>query len=115
MDAYQFQDLILTGAIGAMESMTIYISVVSAYLAVAYLAGAKLTRSQAIIISSLFCVFALFVSIGTFSMFSDIASIHGTYGTGNGINIGGGIIFGAEIAGILASLKFMLDIRKNLK
>jgi hypothetical protein len=47
-----------------IESMTLYLSVISGYLLVAYFVGAKLTRSQAMFISSIFAVFAIYALWG---------------------------------------------------
>ena len=44
----------------SQSALAIYISVLSGYLAVAYLIGAKLTQLQVLVLSGLFTVFALF-------------------------------------------------------
>jgi hypothetical protein len=47
-----------------IESMTLYLSVISGYLLVAYFVGSNLTRSQAAFISSIFTVFASYALWG---------------------------------------------------
>ena len=51
--------------------LSVFISVFSAYLLVAYLAGAKLSKSQAIFISIAFTIFSLMCTWGTVVYFGE--------------------------------------------
>ena len=54
MTEYELLDLI-AGSINSMyDSVVLYLSIISGYLLVAYLVGAKLTQQQTLIISVLF-------------------------------------------------------------
>lgn len=52
------------------NSLTLYITIFSAYVMVAYLIGEKLTRIQSIFISSAYKVFTLLTIWGTYAYFS---------------------------------------------
>lgn len=52
-----------------MTAMALYFTVVSGYLIVAYLVGEQLSKSQMIIVSSLFSVFAFSLVFGSYSFF----------------------------------------------
>ncbi len=99
--------------IGIMAT-TVYLSVISGYLIVAYNIGSKLAQSQLIIISSLFGAFALIFSFGSYSFFNNAITLSGLrYGEILPIAqflpaIAGSI----ELAGIVAALKFMKDVRR---
>jgi len=71
MDSRWTQPEIVETATGLVEAgmlgITIYITVVSGYLVVAYLAGKDLDRFQLLTISSLFGAFSFFVAIGSYS------------------------------------------------
>jgi hypothetical protein len=107
--SYQFES--------ALTVLSLYVTVTSAYLVVVYLAGSKLTRSQIAIISTLY-VFIAVVSTYCFWAWS-IWGIH--YGdvlrsleTGAPVFASRyipGLFTFAMSSGILASLKFMWDIR----
>lgn len=95
-----------------MTAMALYFTVISSYLIIAYMVGAKLARSQLIIVSSLFLVFAVSLVFGTFSFFVAANS----FGESSSSSIEywlAPIIAVAEVAGIIAALKFMFDIRKE--
>lgn len=100
-----------------MMAVTVYLTVLSGYLAVAYLVGAKLTRTQLVTITALFVAFALLFSFGSFGFFlagvgfrasdSELAFPFVRYLPTT--------TFVLEILGIIAAIKFMTDIRKGQK
>jgi hypothetical protein len=109
----QIQTLTELGVAG-LTAMTIYLTVVSGYLIVAYLAGDKLTTSQLVIVSSLFVVAALYLTFTTNNMFlaakGYAASVEIPYPAWTD-----SVMLILQLAGIIASLKFMLDARKGDK
>ena len=60
MTEYELLDLVAGANDSMYDSTTLFLSLVSGYLLVAYLVGAKLTKTQATIISTLFVVGAVF-------------------------------------------------------
>ena len=95
-----------------MTSVTIYLTVVTGYLVVAYTAGKNLSKFELIVISTLFVLFSLFFTFG--------ANIHFTKATeyAEEIDIYTGAlvaetVFISQIAGIVASLVFMYRSRKR--
>jgi hypothetical protein len=96
---------------GGANAMNIYLTATSGYLLVAYLAGKNLTRMQTLIITVLYAVFASFNTIAILSHFNNAFYFGHTYGAGlvpRWPIYGIGILFPL---GILASLKFMWDVR----
>ena len=101
-----------------MFGISIYLSVVSGYLVVAYMAGKDLGKFQLFTVSVLFVTFSFFASFGSFGL------IRGAVNAFAGIDDGlGGIakaiylavpyaILFVQLLGIGLSLKFMLDQRK---
>ena len=115
---------------------TIYLTVVSAFLGAAYIAGAKLTKPQAIIGSAVFTAAALFNAQQVYAFFKDLdgqwriigeqyiqmAEVYekpawATYGISIQANAAGDldeyILLGLMILGILASLYFMWSVRHS--
>ena len=101
-----------------VEVLSMFISVFSAYLLVAFLAGEKLTRFQACFISSAFTLFGLVVIWGTV--------VYWTEGYNAALSIGEShpaitmlranptwIFVLLEILAIIGGLLFMLDIRRR--
>ena len=111
MTEYETAELTFSLIGYGMTAMALYFTVVSGYLIGAYMVGAQLSRSQVWIVTSLFVVFAFSLVFGTFSFFA-AASSTGERSLGS-IEYWLAPILGlAEIAGIVASLKFMFDIRR---
>ena len=114
-------DLIAAGTSlleAGMFGISIYLTVVSGYLVVAYIAGRDLGRFQLFTISMLFVTFSFFASFGSFGL------IRGAVNAFAGIDAGFGptaratflalplaILF-VQVVGIGLSLKFMMDRRK---
>lgn len=120
MTEYELLDL-MAGAIDSMyDSTTLFLSIASGYLLVAYLAGAKLTKIQTVIISALFVVGAAFQCWGLITyeiaieeylaakaVISPLTAHQLSIANGNA----GTIIASALVAGTLAALYFMWSIR----
>ncbi len=95
----------------AGSAMSIYVTITSGYLLVAYLAGKDLTRLQAVFISVLYVTFATFNTFAVVSYFQSAFHFGHTYGAGlvpYWPVYGLGTLFPL---GILACLKFMWDVR----
>lgn len=100
-----------------MTATTVYLTVVTAYLVCAYVVGSELKTSQLIIVSSLFIVFALIFAFGSYRLYSGAVGLTLAEGVEAGflvVNAPALVLF-AEIAGVVAALKFMRDIRKTPK
>jgi hypothetical protein len=97
----------------ANGAMTLYVTVTSGYLLVAYLVGRDLTRLQTTIITVLYVVFAAMNTFAVVSFFQSAFYFGNTYGAGLAPSwpaYGTGTLF---ILGILACLKFMWDVRHS--
>lgn len=102
-----------------LSGLSLYMTVTSAYLVVAYLAGSKLDTSQVSIISTLYIFMALVCTYSVFGwssrgthyagMLREIESNSPTYV--NQMPIVPVIMAVILAGGIFASLKFMWDIR----
>ena len=106
-----FYSLVLT-------AMGLYVSVCSGYLVAAYLIGSNLTKLQTLIISALYCFVAGTMTYGVFGWFnrafSYLEALHsvGDSGLGaSGAPVVGDLLTAIMVAGILACLKFMWDVR----
>ena len=92
--------------------MALYFTVVSGYLIIAFMVGKQLSKSQMIIVSTLFAVFAFILAYASYSFFAEASSVGNR--TGSTIEYWLPSVIGiAELAGIIAAFKFMLDIRKK--
>jgi hypothetical protein len=99
------------------SALGLYVTVISAYLIAAYLAGVKLTKSQAGIISTLYVGLQLTLLAGIYAWtlrgthysleLMTLDSRASTFSIGN-LPI---IMTVVLTAGLLASLKFMWDVR----
>ena len=117
MTEYEIQDLLTSTSFASMEVFMYYVTVSGSYLLVAYLAGKRLTSTQALTISVLF-VFAAFM--GVWSAFAYMARaveladalelLHPdrSYGAQPHMRYGMAIIMSL---GVIACLKFMWDVR----
>ena len=101
-----------------LSSFTAYVSFLSAYLVVAYLVGKELTRQQSMIISTLFCFsagLALFAIWGVGTRVGYTVQALNAATPDYLIAIAPGyreILFLCCALGVLASLKFMWDVRR---
>jgi hypothetical protein len=108
----------LTGLIvdvlaNAISAMALNITVMSAYLLVAYLVGKDLTRSQTLIATGLYVAFSGSGVLGIFSYYYEAFRLSQTYGNGSFPVWWAYLIGGLYFAGILGCLKFMWDIRHS--
>jgi hypothetical protein len=106
------QDFTAYGEAGMMAT-TVYLTVVSGYLITVYLVGAKLSRPQLLTISTLFTIFAFLFSFGTLSYFN-LAIV--LLGERPGkyyfmVQYFPFSLFIIELAGIMAAIKFTVEIR----
>ena len=116
MTEYELTELNATAASLTMRAVSIYLPLVSAYLIAAFTTGAKLNRSQAITVSTLF-VFGsgLFAYTAVANLKKQMWGIEQLkeisrqdyYFSDTTVLLLGIFLF----AGIIASLKFMWDIR----
>ncbi len=109
--AEQLESIAAMADIG-ISTLAIYISVISGYLVVAFLIGKRLTKSQLTIVTSLFVVFGLILSFGSFIFFQNVALINGEGDWRNNLPLA---LFVIQVIGMVAAIKFMLDMRKEDK
>ena len=64
MTEYELSDLIATSISNASEALAVLIGTVSAYLTVAWIVGAKLTRAQVTLVNLIYLVFCFFTVFG---------------------------------------------------
>ena len=95
----------------AQVALTIYLTVTSGYLLVAYLVGKTLTRFQVLVITGLFVYFGVISTYSVFTYFESAAYWGQTYGEGRAPYWAWKVIVPACAIGILACLKFMWDVR----
>ncbi len=98
-----------------METITLYLSVVTAYLVSAYVAGKNLSPIQMTIVTGFFVVFALFFSFGTYTYIMNAHELSAQYSETylGRYQSTGYVIVTAELLGILASLWFMYDAHRK--
>jgi hypothetical protein len=117
MTEYELVDVLISYNTAALSAMALYLTTVSSYLIVAYLAGKNLATSQVVIISVLFIVFGLLFGYAAFAYMRRgllMADELRTMNPGEFVGISPWIVFlatGVLFAGILASLRFMWEIR----
>ncbi len=122
LEAAQFDRLIaMVDVLGT--HLTIFMTLISAYLVVAYMVGAKLTRPQVTLVSALYFCATLFelllviaITRGAIHMMSFLSEIDKTIGQTVILNIGGhylGLI--VLIGALVLPLWFMWSIRRNDK
>jgi hypothetical protein len=97
----------------------LYLSLVSGYLVVAYLAGEKLTQSQVATVNSIFVLSAVFFTLSTMGNFVFAIAYYtrapfrdSVLLTFYGMALFDLLVALAMIGGIFACLKFMRDIRR---
>lgn len=100
----------------AMEAFTLYLTVVSGYLVVSYIAGKELSRFQVLFVTSLFIAAAILCTVGSFSYFRGAHDLNLTWAPED--YDGGYIVYAywiavVQILGIVGSLIFMYGSRKK--
>lgn len=98
-----------------INSLMGYFSTVSAYLIVSYLVGKSLNRSQIILVSGLFCIMALYWTWGVVSFFYIAEDAQALAGETRFIELIRPSLASIPVLliGIVASLKFMWDVRRD--
>ena len=117
MTEYELIDAVGTYSSGMQSWTTLYFSGISAYLITAYVVGENLTRSQAIIISGGFILFAMNSVLGYYGLGSRLIELndelrdkrpdHTSLASDLGVSMYA-LVF---VVGILVALKFMWDVR----
>lgn len=110
--------LFFAGLDSSVNGLTLYLSVLSGYLAVAYLAGPKLSKSQLYIISSLFVAFETTTTVGIYLIFRVTSTIFDSSDEWNFGPEGYFVMYALTsllVIGIIGALKFMSDSRKIKK
>ena len=100
---------------GATSAMSLYLTVVSGYLLVAYLAGKELSSLQTTIVTTLFMFFTITNTVATVLYMQNAYYFSHTYGAGRlpgWVALTTGVLLAG---GILAAVKFMWDVRHPKK
>ena len=117
MTEYELLDLTGVTATFTMTAISLYLTVISAYLYVAFSAGAKLSKSQAFTVSILFVVASgLFIRIAVMNLVKQSQLVDrlkelqsdGVFFTSESSAV---ILAIVLMLGVVASLKFMWEIR----
>ena len=117
MTEYELIDAVGTYSSGMQSWTALYFSGLSAYLITAYVAGKSLTKSQAIIISGGFILFATNSVLGYLGLGLKLAAINDDLSALRPENpslaseLGISVYSLIFVFGVLVSLKFMWDIR----
>ena len=113
MTEYELIDLSFNAMSQVLTSLGYYITVLSAYLVVAYVAGANLSRMEIVIISVLFVFGALIFCYGTYGylikhweIVQEMQKINSEKQYFNNQYLRG-LVAGSQVLGILVSLLFM--------
>ena len=110
MTEYESAELTFSLVGYGMTALALYFTIVSGYLIGAYMVGARLLRSQVLIVTSLFIVFESILVFGSYSFFEAATRFGGS--SSDSIEYWlGPVIAIAEVIGIFGALKFMYDIR----
>jgi hypothetical protein len=109
---YERTDLIMAANINGITTMSIYVSVVAAYLVAGFIAGKKLSGPQLWITSCLFVAFSLILTAQTYSFFG-VAIVYISERNVLVSSIMQTIVGVSQIVGIVAALSFMRYSRKR--
>ena len=114
MNSYEFAEAFAALLDTALSAWALYFSAISGYLVVAYLVGQKLTRSQLVVISGLFVVISVVMAFTSFSVTERAIQLEiELEGERDALDAASYFILTAQILGIVAALKFMIDLRKE--
>ena len=117
MTEYEISDLLTSTSFAAVESFSMYVALMAAYLVSAYFAGQNMTRSQVVLVSILYSIAALGMTWNTYTYMSRAIPLADALGTLNPNLTYGAQPFARNIAavievlGVLCALKFMWDVR----
>jgi hypothetical protein len=95
----------------ASGAMSLYLTVISGYLLVAYLVGKDLTLLQTTIITTLFIFFCSTNTLATMSYMQNAYYFGQTYGAGRAQEWWAPLSGTLLALGVFAALKFMWDVR----
>ncbi len=117
MSEYELEELLTSSSLAAVEGFTVYLSVTTAYLIAAYLVGKQLTPMQIFIVNTLYILAGFIMTWSTFGYatraigFADaLEAINPDkrYGAQPLVRT---CIALVQSLGMIASLKFMWDVR----
>lgn len=120
MTEFELRELLFATFEQMNSSATMYFTLVSAYLVVSFVAGARLTRPQLVIVNALYVLWVLGTINTMYSMLSGALSVEaelrkiGTdfnFGGGAGTDLSTSGFVLVQIAGLVASLYFMWSVR----
>ncbi len=99
---------------GSLAAVALYLTTISGFLIAAYLVGSKLNRSQLTIISTLFVTFSTLMAYVSYSLAERAVILEVQFdGSRDVLDWGTYVLLALEVFGILASVKFMIDIRNS--
>lgn len=120
MTTAELIELGFAGIDTGLLSISIYITIVSGYLVVAYVAGSNLGQFQLYTISFLFVSFAFLLTLSTFAslrggmrLFANIDNTDRIDWISRALEVGVLVVAILQIIGIALSLKFMFDERNK--
>jgi hypothetical protein len=119
MTEYELNDVLTTTGHAALETFSVYVSLMVAYLVATYLAGQKLSTTQITTVSILYVVTASILIWATYSYVSRAMWVSNTLEAMNpNINYGAqpatrNILTIVMSFGVLACLRFMWDVRHS--
>lgn len=124
MGEFELRELLFATFEQMDSSATMYFTLVSAYLIVSFVAGAKLTRPQLTIVTTLYVLWVLGTVNTMYSMLSGALSLETALEQVNStFDFGGGVgtsltvhgFLAVQIGGLIASLYFMWSVRHPKK
>ena len=113
----QAQEVLTATSLASMETFGYYLTILASYLVVAYMAGNKLTTSQAFTISILFIFGAMTTAYTSYAYLSRAVELADVLESLNPDRTYGAqpfsrnLIVALQFLGVLACLRFMWDVR----
>lgn len=117
MSEFELEDLVTSSSLAAVEVLTVYITITTAYLIAAYLAGRQLSPTQTLIVTVLYVGAATMMTWACFGYSTraigfvdqlEMLNPDNRYGAQPFVR---NTILVVQALGIVASLKFMWDVR----
>ncbi len=117
MDIVDLIQIVEEAISAGMQAAALYITIVSGYLILIYSAGQKISKYLNVLVTSLFIVFSLFFSAGSYQFFSLAHEYSVNFGAELGaIPLGmwwAWILGTAQLLGIVGCLVYMYQVRKE--
>jgi hypothetical protein len=119
MTEFELEILLTETGLAAVESFGMYVTVTVGYLVAAFVTGRKLTKTQVLIVNALFIISAMMMMVATVGFITrgipiadalEVIHPDRLYAMQPQVRIAVVIL---ESSGILASLKFMWDVRHS--